>query len=49
MKKYKIENNDYELIKDYKNGFDYDAIKERYTEYFDDLSNSNWKPIKELF
>ena len=36
MKKYKIENNDYELIKDYKNGFDYDAIKERYTEYFDD-------------
>ena len=36
MKKYEIENNDYELIKDYKNGFDYDAIKERYTEYFND-------------
>ena len=36
MKTYKIENNDYELIKDYKNGFDYDAIKEKYTEYFED-------------
>ena len=32
MKTYEIENNDYELIKDYKNGFDYDAVKERYTE-----------------
>ena len=37
MKKYEIENNDYELIKDYKNAFDYDAVKERYTEYFDDF------------
>ena len=36
MKTYKIENNDYELIKDYKKGFDYDAIKEKYTEYFED-------------
>ncbi len=36
MKTYEIENNNYELIKDYKNGFDYDAVKERYTEYFND-------------
>lgn len=36
MKTYKIENNTYELIKDYKNAFDLDAIKERYTEYFED-------------
>ena len=36
MKTYKIENNTYELIKDYKNGFDLEAIKERYTEYFED-------------
>ncbi len=35
MKTYQIENNTYELIKDYKNGFDYEAVKERYTEYFD--------------
>ena len=36
MKTYKIENNEYELIKDYKHAFDYDTIKESYTEYFDD-------------
>ena len=36
MQKYKIENNDYELIKNYKNAFDYEAIKEKYTEYFED-------------
>ena len=36
MKTYQINENTYELIKDYKNGFDYEAIKERYTEYFDD-------------
>ena len=36
MKTYNINNNTYELIKDYKNGFDYEAVKERYTEYFDD-------------
>lgn len=36
MKTYKIENNEYELIKDYKHAFDYDVIKESYTEYFDD-------------
>ncbi len=36
MQKYKIENNDYELIKNYKNAFDYETIKEKYTEYFED-------------
>ena len=36
MKTYQINNNTYELVKNYKNGFDYDATKERYTEYFDD-------------
>lgn len=36
MKTYKIENNNYELIKDYKNAFDFETVKERYTEYFED-------------
>ena len=35
MQTYKLENNEYELIKDYKNAFDYDAIKEKYNEYFE--------------
>jgi uncharacterized protein YutD len=36
MKKYELNNQNYELMKDYKNGFDYEAVKEKYTEYFDD-------------
>lgn len=36
MKTYKINDNNYELFKDYKNGFDIEAVKEKYTEYFDD-------------
>ena len=32
MKTYKIENNEYEIIKDYKNGFDLESLKEKYTE-----------------
>lgn len=36
MKTYQIENNNYELIKDYKNAFDFETVKERYTEYFED-------------
>lgn len=36
MKTYKVDNNTYELTKNYKNGFDYDSFKERYTEYFED-------------
>ncbi len=29
-------NNNYKLIKDYKNGYEKEAIEEKYTEYFDD-------------
>lgn len=36
MKTYEIENNKYELYKDYKNAFDLETVKEKYTEYFDD-------------
>ena len=36
MKTYKIDNNEYELIKDYKNAFDYEIVKQKYTEYFED-------------
>ena len=36
MKTYEIEKNKYELYKDYKNAFELEAIKEKYTEYFDD-------------
>ena len=37
MKIYKIEDNNYELIKNYKNGFDYEEVKQKYTEYFDEF------------
>ena len=36
MKTYEIGKNKYELYKDYKNAFELEAIKEKYTEYFDD-------------
>ena len=38
MKKIKINNNNYELIKEYKNGFELDAILEKCneTDYFDE-------------
>ena len=36
MKTYEIENNKYEIIKDYKNAFDLETVKGKYTEYFDD-------------
>jgi len=36
MKRIEVENKTYELIKDYKNGFDYDEFSNRYTEYFED-------------
>lgn len=36
MKKIVLNNKDYELIKDYKNGFDLDEIVEKFTEYFED-------------
>ncbi len=31
----KIENNEYKLIENYKEGFDEEMFKERYTSYFD--------------
>lgn len=31
----KVENNEYKLIKNYKDGFDEDSFKERYTSYFE--------------
>lgn len=31
----KIENNEYKLIKNYKDGFDEEMFKERYTSYFE--------------
>lgn len=36
MKHVTINEKDYEIIKDYKNGFDKDAFSEKLTEYFDD-------------
>lgn len=36
MKKYILNDREYELIENYKDGFDYDEVKTRYTEYFDD-------------
>ncbi len=35
MKSYKLNENNYELIKDYKDGFDYEELKNKYTDYFD--------------
>ena len=30
-----LENNEYELIENYKDGYDEDALKEKYTDYFE--------------
>lgn len=35
MKRIKIENNEFEIIEDYKNGFEKDAFEQKYTDYFD--------------
>lgn len=35
MNKIILNNNEYTLIKEYKNGFDYDELNTRYTDYFD--------------
>ena len=35
-KKYEFNNNSYEIIKDYKDGFDKEAIENLITDYFDD-------------
>lgn len=36
MKKIKLEENEYELIKDEKEGFDEELIKTKYTDYYED-------------
>lgn len=36
MKKYVLENIEYELIENYKDGFDYEETKNKYTDYFYD-------------
>lgn len=36
MKQIKIEENTYELVEDYKEGFDLEDFKNRYTDYFND-------------
>ena len=36
MKKILLENNEFELIKEYKNGFDLDELTKKYTDYFND-------------
>ena len=36
MEKVKVNENDYELIKNYKDGFNLDVLNEKYTSYFDD-------------
>ena len=37
MKTYKFNEKEYELVENYKDGFDYDAVNEKITEYFDDF------------
>ena len=37
MKKYKINEFEYELVNNYKDGFDLEAVKEKVTEYFDNF------------
>lgn len=36
MKKYLLENIEYELLENYKDGFDYEETKNKYTDYFYD-------------
>ncbi len=36
MKKYILDNNEYELLENYKDGFDYEETKNKYTDYFND-------------
>ena len=37
MKNYTFNENTYTLIKDYKNGFDEEVVKEKLTDYFDNF------------
>lgn len=36
MRKIILNNKEYKLINEYKNGFDYDELVSKYTDYFDD-------------
>ena len=36
MKKVRLNDKDYEIVKDYKNGFESIEVEEKLTEYFDD-------------
>ena len=36
MKKFKLEDKEYELINQYKDGFDLETLTEKYTEYFEE-------------
>ena len=38
MKKIVLDDNEYELIKDYKDGFDLTELSEKYTDYFKDYN-----------
>lgn len=37
MKKIKIDNKEYEIIKDYKNGFEKEEVENKLTDYFDNF------------
>ena len=37
MNKITLENNEYEIIKDYKNGYNKDELTNKYTDYFKDF------------
>lgn len=37
MNKIVLENNEYEIIKDYKNGYNKEELEEKYTDYFNDF------------
>lgn len=37
MNKIVLESNEYEIIKDYKNGYNKEELEEKYTDYFNDF------------
>ena len=48
MNKVMLENQEWELIEDYKEGYDEQALKERYTDYFEsyDYIVGDWSYVK---
>ena len=48
MSKIMLENQQWELIEEYKEGYDEEAIKERYTDYFEpyDYIIGDWSYVK---